>query len=156
MIDENPRLDEAVEIRRGTLKLARRLRAERPSGGLSPNKLGVLGHLHRRGPTTPGELAAAERQQPQSLTRIFADLERAGLVTRTPDARDRRRMVLEITFSGREALLRGVAGRDAWLASAMAALTETERQVLRLAATLMERLADTDPAQATLTGTRHA
>jgi DNA-binding MarR family transcriptional regulator len=39
----------------------------------------------------PGELAAAERLQPQSLTRALARLKRDGLVAREPDREDRRR-----------------------------------------------------------------
>jgi DNA-binding MarR family transcriptional regulator len=143
--NSDPLIESAAEIRRGALRLARRLRAERPSGGLSPNKLGVLAHLYRHGPSTPGDLAAAEHQQPQSLTRVFAELERAGLVSRTRSGRDRRRLVIDMTPAGRAALAQDMAGRDAWLASALASLTETERQVLRLAASLMDRIADAAP-----------
>ncbi|MER6352299.1 MarR family transcriptional regulator [Streptomyces sp. NPDC001634] len=50
------------------------------AGSLSPHQLGVLGQLHRHGPATPGEIAAAERQRPQSLTRVFAELEGEGLI----------------------------------------------------------------------------
>jgi hypothetical protein len=38
-----------------------------------------------------------------------------------------------------------MAERDAWLASAMAGLSDTERQVLRLAGALMDRLAGDPP-----------
>jgi hypothetical protein len=48
--------------------------------------------------------------------------------------------VLEITPMGSLALARDMDGRDAWLAEAMRGLTETERQVLYLAGTLMDRL----------------
>lgn len=136
----------AAELRNGALRIARRFRAERPSGGLSPNQLGVLTHLFRDGPATPGEIAANRQQQPQTLTRVFADLERNGFLTRTRSERDHRQVVLEITQSGREALRQDVADRDAWLASALAGLTETERQVLRLAAALMDRISDFVPA----------
>jgi hypothetical protein len=36
-----------------------------------------------------------------------------------------------------------MARRDAWLSEALASLTETEQEVLRLAARLMDRLAET-------------
>src|SRR6201998_2358034 len=72
----------ATEIRRGVISLARRLRLERSEAGLTALELSVLGHLHRRGPLTPGELAATERVQPQSLTRTLAALEAGGLVSR--------------------------------------------------------------------------
>ena len=82
------------DLRRGTLRLGRRLRAERPAGALSANKIAVLAHLRRTGPSTPGAIADAERQRPQSLTRVFTELERDGLITRSPSTEDRRASVL--------------------------------------------------------------
>lgn len=142
----NERMDAAATIRRGTLHLARRLRLERPADALSTNKISVLSHLYRHGPSTPGEVAAAERQQPQSLTRVFAELELAGLVSRRRSERDRRTHVLEITPEGRRALARDVGQRDGWLASALGELSEVEARLLLLAATLMERIAGAEPA----------
>jgi DNA-binding MarR family transcriptional regulator len=52
-------------------------------------------------------------------------------------------VLLEITDAGRAALHRDMARRDAWLSGALAGLTETEQEVLRLAARLMDRLAET-------------
>jgi DNA-binding MarR family transcriptional regulator len=129
-----------AQVRRGASRLARRLRMERPADSMSPTKIAVLAHLRRWGPATPGELAASERLQPQSLTRVIADLEAEELLTRRKDERDRRQYVLEITEAGRFALVRDMESRDAWLAAAMADLTETERGVLYLAGVLMDRL----------------
>lgn len=135
-------LDAATAIRQGTVRLARRVRAVRSAGALSTNKISVLSHLKRLGPSTPGEVAALDRQQPQSLTRVFAELERDGLVVRSADAGDRRQSIITITDAGVEELQRDVAERDTWLAAALAGLSETERQVLVLAAALMEQIAD--------------
>jgi DNA-binding MarR family transcriptional regulator len=132
----------AAALRQGTTRLARRVRTVRPSAALSTNKISVLSHLHRRGPSTPGEVAASDRQQPQSLTRVFAELERDGLVARVAAPTDRRQSIITITEAGARALEEDVAERDSWLAAAIAPLTETEREVLRLAAALMERVAD--------------
>ncbi len=131
----------AVEIRRGVVHLGRRLRQERPPASLSPNQLGVLSYLGRHGPATPGEVAAAERQRPQSLTRTFAELETEGLIVRAPDRTDRRQSLLSVTSRGSAVLAEDMANRDTWLAAALATLTDTEREVLRLAGALMERLA---------------
>ncbi|HEY8981422.1 MAG TPA: MarR family transcriptional regulator [Streptomyces sp.] len=135
-------VEEAGEIRQGVTRLARRLRAVRAPGALSNNKLGVLGHLYRDGPRTPGDLAAAEHQRPQSLTRVFAELEADGLVTRTRAEGDGRQSLLTLTDAGREALRREIGERDEWLARAMEECTDTERQLLLLAARLMDRLSD--------------
>ncbi|MGP3941444.1 MarR family winged helix-turn-helix transcriptional regulator [Streptomyces sp. 6N106] len=130
----------SAEIRQGAVRFARRLAAERPAEGLSLNKCSILGHLLRNGPMSAGALATADRQQPQSVTRVFAELQRNGLISRTRDTHDGRRQVLEITRAGREALANDLAQRDAWLDIALADLNETE-QVLLLAARLMGRLA---------------
>jgi DNA-binding MarR family transcriptional regulator len=140
-----PLLETAAEIRHGANRLSRRLRAERSPDALSVNKLSVLSHLYHNGPTTPGRLAAAEHQRPQSLTRVFAELEQLGLIARSSGSQDRRQAVLTLTAAGLRALADDMAERDAWLAAALAGLSETERELLRLAARVMDRLADADP-----------
>jgi len=129
-----------AQIRRGATRLARRLRFERPADALSPTKLSVLAHLHRGDAITPGEIAAADWLQPQSLTRVVAELETSGFITRRRDRHDRRQYVLELTAAGARALAEDMGARDRWLAEAMRELTETERQVLYLAGNLMDRL----------------
>lgn len=131
-----------AQIRRGATRLARRLRYERPADSVSLTKLSVLAHLHRGDAVTPGEIAAAERLQPQSLTRVIAELEADGMITRSRDERDRRQSVLEITEAGARVLAEDMGARDRWLADAMRELSETERQVLYLAGRLMDRLSE--------------
>jgi DNA-binding MarR family transcriptional regulator len=132
----------AADIRQGVTRLSRRLRSERPPGGLSSSKLSALSHLLRNSPATAGEVAAADHQQPQSLTRVLAELERDRLITRTRDEHDRRQSLLTITEAGRQALRRDMTQRDDWLATALTSLTEIECELLRLAARLMDRIAD--------------
>jgi DNA-binding MarR family transcriptional regulator len=136
-------IEPAASLRRGTMRLGRRLRMERPEQAASSAELSVLGLLHRRGPMSAGELAWAERVQPQSLTRTLAALEERGEIARRPDPADRRRSVLSITEPGREVLFADVAQRDSWLAMAMAEqLSPAETQLLMMAGELMERLAE--------------
>jgi DNA-binding MarR family transcriptional regulator len=88
-------------------------------------------------------LAQAERLQPQSLSRLIAQLEREGLITRHPDREDRRMLILEITAAGRRALSRDIAARRAWLEEAMRKeLLPGEREMLAHAAVAMLRLAN--------------
>lgn len=135
----------ATAVRQGTTRLARRLRIERPEPSQTALELGILAHLHRRGLMTPGALATAERVQPQSLTRTLASLERQRLAIRLPDDRDHRRSLLAITDAGRQALAGDMRQRDAWLADAMARqLTQAERELLRIAGGLLDRLANAD------------
>jgi DNA-binding MarR family transcriptional regulator len=144
---EEQALAAAAAVRRGVMGLGRRLKLERPAGpSLTSLELSVLGHLHRDGPMTPGELAAAERVQPQTLTRTLTSLVHSKLVSRQGHPRDGRRAMLGLTEAGLLALRADMAQRDSWLAAAMAAeLTRPERDLLRLAAELMEQLAASGP-----------
>jgi DNA-binding MarR family transcriptional regulator len=112
-------------------------------GTVSLGKLSILGHLQARGAMTPGDLALLEQSQPQTLTRVLAELEGHRLISRTQDPADRRRAIVAITHEGSRVLLEDMRQRDTWLADAMArALTPTEQQLLRLAADLLDRLVD--------------
>jgi DNA-binding MarR family transcriptional regulator len=92
---------------------------------------------------TPGQLAAVEFVQPQSLTRMLAELEAEGRVERRAHPDDGRRYLVEITGAGRAALMADMERRDAWLDRAMDALTPAERDLLGIAARIMERMAET-------------
>jgi len=145
-------LSQAATVRRGLMRLSRRLRAERPGQPLSASKLSLLGWLRRSGGMIPTEIAAAERIRPQSLTRLLAALDADGLIRRSAGASDRRQVVVELTQAGREALDRDVSQRDAWLARAMEqVLSPTEQALLVLAAQLMERLAGADLSESDAT-----
>ncbi|GII53500.1 MarR family transcriptional regulator [Planotetraspora thailandica] len=133
----------AATVRRGAMRLARRLRMERPAGSLNGTKLSVLADLHRSGGMTPTEIAAAEHVKAQSMTRVLADLEGEGLVARHRDPSDGRQWVVTLTPAGRDALVEDMAHRDAWLAAAIDGhLSPAERHLLYMAGELMERLAE--------------
>ncbi len=131
----------AGTLRRGVLTLSRRLQGERPVHGLSLTKISMLSHLARTGDMTPGELAAADRLRPQSVTRVLAELERDGYADRVRDEVDRRQHRLRLTDAGRAVLAADLHQRDVWLATTMASvLSPTEQELLVLAAGLLERL----------------
>jgi DNA-binding MarR family transcriptional regulator len=93
---------------------------------------------------TPGHLAQVEFVQPQSLSRVLAEMAEAGLVSRTDHPDDGRQFLINATALGRRSLSEDMRSRDAWLQQAMSNVTEAERQVLGIAAGLMERMADSD------------
>ena len=125
------------------MRLHRRLRRERPDSGLSLTKLSVLGRLDRDGPATAGELAEAERIQPQSLTRVVADLEHRGLIEKDADPLDRRRHTLRASPAGAALIAEDRRQRDEWLTQAMhRTLTPAEHELLGKAAALIDRLAE--------------
>jgi DNA-binding MarR family transcriptional regulator len=129
-------------LRAGVLRLARRLRVERDRSALSNAKIAVLSHLARVGASTPSRISRDERQQPQSLTRVFAEMEADGLIERHPDADDGRQSVLALTEGGRAALAADMELRDRWLTDAMSGLSPTEVGVLALAAGIIERIGE--------------
>ena len=130
----------ASALRLNVLRLARRIRVERGDNDLSLSQLAVLGTLSRFGPMSPGELAASENVKPPSMTRTIGCLEAVGLVTRTGHATDRRQIVVELTHAARKVLDDDRRRRDAWLTKRLAGLTPTERDLLRHAAPILERL----------------
>jgi DNA-binding MarR family transcriptional regulator len=90
-----------------------------------------------------GALAAADRLQPQSLTRVLAELERDGLIERMPDEADRRQHTFRLTAAGHAAGAADMRRRDEWLAGAIGrSLTPGERDLVVLAADLIDRLAE--------------
>jgi DNA-binding MarR family transcriptional regulator len=135
----------ASELRLSVMRLRRRLSNERhPDNPLSMGAMAVLGCLYRNGDLTVGELAAHERIQPPSMTRIVNALEAGGYVTRRAHESDGRQVVVALSEPGRTTLLADRARRDAWLARRLRELTADERDTLRRAAPLLERLAAAD------------
>ncbi|WP_405069732.1 MarR family transcriptional regulator [Kribbella sp. NBC_01510] len=133
----------AHEIRTSLFRLVRRLRQERPEGELSYSQLNVLGWLEREGPMTNADLAAAERVTPQTMMRATADLVATELISRADNPTDRRQVLLKITAAGTTLVREDRRRRDTFLAQAMAStLTPTERELLRLAAGLMDKLSE--------------
>jgi DNA-binding MarR family transcriptional regulator len=133
--------DLARSVRNSVARLTRRLRAERASTDLSLTQLGVLGTLTRRGPSTIGELAAAENVQPPSMTRTVNCLADQGLVRREPHQTDRRQVVVHLSAEAERVLAEDRKRKDAWLARRLAELSPDERRLLRQVAPILERLA---------------
>jgi DNA-binding MarR family transcriptional regulator len=137
--------EDARALRTSLTRIQRRLRAERIDARAGLSSYSALGCLYRGGPMSAGELAAAERLQPQSLTRILAALEEQELITRAPDQADLRRSRLAITPLGLDVLRRNARHQEAWLGQAIAKnLSATERGLLRLAVQLLDLISGSD------------
>lgn len=142
--DPTGMLETADVVRRSVLGLGRQLRLMRSSHGVSAAKLGLLRRLERIGGSmTASDLASLERLQPQSLTRLIADLDERGLIRRTQDQIDRRQFLIEITKDGHDLLARDADRQNAWLSESMGkVLTPSEQEILRVAALLLEQLVE--------------
>ncbi|MGK5112893.1 MULTISPECIES: MarR family winged helix-turn-helix transcriptional regulator [unclassified Geodermatophilus] len=131
----------AHDLRLAVMRFSRRLRNQRVDQSVTLTHLAALSTLKRHGPMSPGELAAHERVQPPSMTRVVVALEGMGLVTRSPHPTDGRQVVIDLTPAARELLDAEAQAREAWLAGRLQELTAEERAVLREASAIMDKLA---------------
>jgi DNA-binding MarR family transcriptional regulator len=131
----------AHELRLSVMRFSRRLRNQRVDTSVTLTHLAALSTLRRQGPMSPGELAAHERVQPPSMTRVVVALEGMGLVTRTPHPTDGRQVVIDLTPAAHELLDAEARAREAWLSGRLQQLSPEERTSLREAAVIMDKLA---------------
>ena len=123
------------------MRLARSLRHVRDDSlDLQTNQLSAMSVLLNDGDMLMGELAAAEKVQPPSMTRIVNGLEERGYLARRPDPRDGRQCLVTLTPPGREVLLANRRRRDEWLTVRVAELDHVEREVLRQAVAILTKV----------------
>lgn len=131
----------ASALRPSVLRLARRLRQMRDDSlELTGNQLSAMSVLLNHGDLLMGELAAQEKVQPPSMTRIVNGLEERALVVRKAHTTDKRQSVVSLTDSGRQVLLANRRRRDQWLTKRIAELEPDEREVLRKAVGILEKV----------------
>jgi DNA-binding MarR family transcriptional regulator len=130
----------ATDLRVVLGQFVRRLRAEKQPLPLTHTS--VLARLDRSGPHSASELAAAERMRPQSMAQTLAELQEQGLIIRTPDPRDGRRALVELTAGGIAMLAECRRRRDGWLAGELSELSPNELDTLARALPLLRRLAE--------------
>src|SRR3954471_11325824 len=131
-----PTLDLAVRLRLAITRTSRRLRQEAGTG-LSPSLTAALATVDVHGPLTPSELAARERVQRPTATRLVARLEELGLLQRAADPQDRRSSLLSVTREGRELLAQMRERKTAYLAHRIEGLERDERATLDRAAAIL-------------------
>jgi len=135
----------ATELRESMMAVTRQLRRHRPDNGLTLSQMQLLGEVSRAAVTTPAELGVRLGVRVQSLTDSLNELESRGLITRRPDAADRRRQLVEITPDGTVLLEADRAERDAWLHTTMRErLSTLEFDLLMLVAPILRKLADAE------------
>jgi DNA-binding MarR family transcriptional regulator len=123
-------------------RIARRIKQLYDAGEVTFSETSVLSRLNRAGAATPSSLATAEHVKPQAIAAILHALEKRGLVRRTPDEVDGRRVVVAITAAGGAILTdkgRAVSQRMAGILDQE--FNASERQILADAVPLLDRLA---------------
>lgn len=132
-----------TEIRRSITRIARLLGAGMARDELTPMRLTALGILRREGPMNARALTLRLGILPQSLTQILADLEAAGMLTRSRDPDDGRGHMLNLTSKAVSLMRQEGVRRDAALSGAMQrTLTPIEIELLWLASKTLNKLAD--------------
>lgn len=92
----------------------------------------ILSYLREHPGTTQQELGEAMLLDSNTVVLLLNELEARGFSIRRRDTGDRRRHVVEITPSGRDAVAGGEKARDAIEDEVFAGLTADERQTLRV------------------------
>jgi len=132
----------AATLRPSLLRLTRILRNQRADMSVSLTQLSAMGTLYKKGPMSAGDLAACERVQPPSMTKVLASLEEKKLVTREPHPSDKRQVIITLTEAGSELLESERQQRHAWLSQRLAQLTPEERATLRDVIPVLDKLAE--------------
>lgn len=111
---------------------------------ISLGKMGVLSRLANDGAATANALSAALHISPQAIALVVRELESLGLIIRTPDTADRRRLWLEITEEGRARLAFERGAGSGWLDDAVNEnLSAEERATLATALPVLRKLGAT-------------
>lgn len=134
----------AARLRLVVARLARTLRQQTTDGDVTMSMVSALASVEQLGPVALGELAAVERVQPPTLTRIVGRLEGLGMVARQIDPTDRRIALVRVTPEGAKFLERNRKRRNAFLASRIAKLSADEVATLESALPVLEKLLEDD------------
>ena len=132
----------------GALRVAvglvvRKLRQAPFEGELTLAESSALSRLERGGPATSSDLARVDRISPQSMGVTVATLLDRGLIERSRDPEDGRRIVLSITATGRRTVHDKRGARTEQIAAALRdGFSDDELAQLQAAAALLERLAE--------------
>ena len=134
-----PEID-AARLRVAVLRLSRRLR-KHDLAGLTPSQLSTLSCVGKTGPVRLGDLAAAERIAPSTLTRLVNVLEDRGYLLRQPAPGDARAFLVTLTEAGDKVLDRIREEATSLLADMVRSLPADELAALEAALPALEQLA---------------
>ena len=137
----------ADRLRPVLLRVGRELRREAREVGVSPEQVSLMVAIKYAPGIGVRELAAKERVSAPALSNHIDRLERAGLVTRTPDEVDRRRVGVRLTDEGQRVLRRVRSRRTAWLATRLRGLSPGEVEAIEAAIEPLSRILNEDERQ---------
>jgi DNA-binding MarR family transcriptional regulator len=130
----------ANRLRPALLKLNRDLRREIHSLGVSAGQVALLVAIGQNPGIGVRELAARERMSAPGMSGHVDRLVAAGLVARTPDVHDRRRVGLTLTAEGQRVRRAVKSRRTAWLAARLRELTPEQLEAIEAAIEPLQEL----------------
>ncbi|MFE9428546.1 MarR family winged helix-turn-helix transcriptional regulator [Kitasatospora sp. NPDC006697] len=133
-----------ARLRLVVARLYRRMAQSSPGAERPAAQLSALARIEQHGPLRLGELAALEGVAAPSITRTLGPLLTDRLVERLADPTDGRSSLVRLSAHGRELLDQVRQQRSSLLARRIATLTEADREVLRTAVPVLERLVGPD------------
>jgi DNA-binding MarR family transcriptional regulator len=131
----------ANRLRPVLLRLARELRREIHSLGVTGGQVSLLAQVKHHPGITASELAERERVSAPGMSGHLVRLEAANLIERRR-ANDRRRIGLYLTAEGAKVLRSVRSKRTAWLSARLERLEPSERERIEDALDALEKLMD--------------
>lgn len=120
----------AADLFRLFLRMHRLMNRRMAAQGASLARTKLLIYLDRHGPSRAADIADYFDNAPRTVTEAIDGLERDGLVTRTPDAHDRRVKRVAITGRGRQAMSESEPVRRQLIQGVFGSLGDSERDQL--------------------------
>ena len=129
-------------LRISVMRLARRMRLERVVGDISDGQLSALFVISKHGPQTLSSLSEHDRVTPPSMNRTVNALVERGFVERSGSPDDGRKVLIDLTDSGRSVVTQTRDHRAAWFSHQLDVLTPDELSTLDAASSILRKLAD--------------
>jgi DNA-binding MarR family transcriptional regulator len=129
----------ANRLRPALLRLARELRREIHTLGVTGGQVSLLVAIKYSPGIGVRELASQERMSPAAISKAITKLEQLGLVERR-ELEDKRRVGLAVSEKGHQVLRSVRSRRTIWLADRLKALSAEERRAVEAALDPLEKL----------------
>ncbi len=123
-------LDTWIKLNRSVESLVSRINQSGTMGGLTPTQFAVVEALYHLGPLPQCQLAARVFKSSGNMTLVVDNLEKLGLVSRQPDANDRRVSVVGLTALGKQTVSMIFPQHAAAVKQLFAVLTQEEQRTL--------------------------
>lgn len=119
-------LNAFIKFNRAFSSLESRLMHRDVLEGLTLTQFGVLETLYHLGSMCQGEISVKVLRSTGNITLVLDNLERNGLITRTRDTQDRRKVIVALTDEGRERIARVFPGVASAITAEMSVLDPAE------------------------------